>query len=155
MSSQEEQIKNISRAKATLKSKLTRFNNFLNNEVVPNLNSNLPLAEVEVLDVQSRLDRVQPFLLNEFEELQTKLSLLFNDEEYDRKLKELNIESEIFESSYFSSVVLAKKIINVGISCIQGCLAAARNPFPLRQPRTDADRLDVGERPRDSVRRQC
>lgn len=112
MSSQEEQIKNMSRAKATLKSKLTRFNNFLNNEVVPNLNSNLPLTEVEVLDVQSRLDRIQPFLLNEFEELQTKLSLLFNDEEYDRKLKELNIESEIFESSYFSSVVLAKKIIN-------------------------------------------
>jgi len=58
----------------------------------------------------------------------------------------------------FEKFLNSLKGIFVGISCIrciQGCLAAARNPFPLRQPRTDADRLDVGERPRDSVRRQC
>lgn len=114
MTSTENKIKNIIRAKGILKSKLTRFGNFLQSDVLAVLTPSNSLTETDALDIQTRLNRIQPSLLDEFEKLQEELFLLYSEEELENveKLAELGDESEEFEKSYFSKIAIARNLLN-------------------------------------------
>lgn len=86
----------------------------MQSDVLAVLTPSNSLTETGAIDIQTRLNRIQPSLLNAFEKLQEELFLLYSEEELENveKLAELGDESEEFEKLYFSKIAIARNLLN-------------------------------------------